>query len=146
MKHLLLASISVAGLLSGLLAAEGADDPQAETAAGWRKYPKNPVLGGPLGTCFDISVLREGGRYRMWFSWRPKRSIALVESSDGLAWGSPTIALGPDKASGWEDEVNRPVVIRQGGKYRMWYTGQAKGKSWIGTASSDDGKTWRRDG
>jgi predicted GH43/DUF377 family glycosyl hydrolase len=26
----------------------------------------------------------------------------------------------------------------------MWYTGQAKGKSWIGYATSDDGKTWVR--
>jgi predicted GH43/DUF377 family glycosyl hydrolase len=146
MKHLLLASVSVAGLLAGLLAAEEADNPQAETAAGWRKDQKNPVLGGPLGTCFDVSVLREAGRYRMWFSWRPKRSIALVESTDGLAWGDPAVVLGPDKATGWEDEVNRPVVIRQGDKYRMWYTGQAREKSWIGSATSDDGKTWRRDG
>jgi beta-1,2-mannobiose phosphorylase / 1,2-beta-oligomannan phosphorylase len=146
MKHLLLASVSVAGLLSGLLAAEKNDAPPPETAAGWRKHEKNPVLGGPLGTCFDVSVLREGGQYRLWFSWRPKRSIALVESKDGLAWGSPTIALGPDKVSGWEDEVNRPVVLKVGGKHRMWYTGQAKGKSWIGSATSRDGKTWRRDG
>src|ERR1700730_11847150 len=99
MKHLLLATVSSAGLLACLLAAEKADAPQAETAAGWRKYEKNPVLGGPLGTCFDISVLREGGRYRMWFSWRPKKSIALVESEDGLAWGEPSIVLGPNKTS-----------------------------------------------
>ena len=108
------------------------------------KYDKNPVLGGSLGTCFDMSVLREGDKYRMWFSWRPKQSIALVESKDGLAWGEPAIVLGPNKASGWEDDVNRPVVVKEGGKYRMWYTGQAKGKSWIGYATSEDGKTWKR--
>ncbi len=80
----------------------------------------------------------------MWFSWRPKRSVALVESSDGFAWSEPIIVLGPNKATGWEDDINRPVVIRQGRKYRMWYTGQAKGKSWIGYATSEDGKTWER--
>jgi predicted GH43/DUF377 family glycosyl hydrolase len=80
----------------------------------------------------------------MWFSWRPKRSVALVESQDGFTWGEPSIVLGPNKASGWEDDINRPVVIKQDGKYRMWYTGQAKGKSWIGYATSDDGKTWAR--
>lgn len=26
----------------------------------------------------------------------------------------------------------------------MWYTGQAKGKSWIGYATSKDGITWKR--
>jgi beta-1,2-mannobiose phosphorylase / 1,2-beta-oligomannan phosphorylase len=61
-----------------------------------------------------------------------------------LHLGEPVIVLGPHKSSVWEDDINRPVVIKQGGKYRMWYTGQAKGKSWIGYATSDDGKTWVR--
>jgi predicted GH43/DUF377 family glycosyl hydrolase len=117
-----------------------------ETAAGWQKYEKNPVLGGKLGTCFDISVLREDKQYRMWFSWRPKKSIALVESEDGLTWGEPQIVLGPRKATGWEEDLNRPVVIREGDKYHMWYTGQADGKSSIGYATSTDGKTWERAG
>ncbi len=32
----------------------------SETTAGWMKWPGNPVLGGALGTCFDIAVLRDG--------------------------------------------------------------------------------------
>src|SRR5215471_11685040 len=64
--------------------AEQAAHPQ--TAGGWRKYPSNPVLGGKYGTCFDISVLREGDTYRMWLSWRPQRSVALVQSKDGFHW------------------------------------------------------------
>jgi predicted GH43/DUF377 family glycosyl hydrolase len=144
MKYLLLTCLSSAILLSGLMAAQRQDSSPAETAAGWRKYDRNPVLGGSLGTCFDISVLREGGEYRMWLSWRPKKSIALVTSKDGLAWGEPAIVLGPNQASGWEEDVNRPVVLKHAGKYRMWYTGQARGKSWIGHATSDDGKSWQR--
>jgi len=138
MKHLLLTSLLLACLLASV--------PASGETAGWRKHEKNPVLGGTLGTCFDVSVLRDGGKYRMWFSWRPKQSVALVESEDGLTWGQPVVVLGPSKASGWEDDVNRPVVLKRGGKYRMWYTGQAKGKSWIGFATSEDGKTWERAG
>ena len=118
--------------------------PQVETAAGWIKHEKNPVLGGDLGTCFDVSLLRAGKGYRMWFSWRPKRSIALVESADGIHWSQPIIVLGPDKTTGWEVDVNRPVVLKRGDTYHMWYTGQARGKSWIGYATSADGKTWKR--
>jgi predicted GH43/DUF377 family glycosyl hydrolase len=138
--------LPAACLLAGALAAADGGVPDAGTAGGWVKYAKNPVLGGSLGTCFDVSVLREGGEFRMWFSWRPRRSIALVESADGLSWGRPRVVLGPNKASGWEEDVNRPVVIRHGGKYRMWYTGQARGKSWIGYATSADGRSWKRAG
>ena len=103
------------------------DGPSEETSGGWRKSEDNPVLGGKLGTCFDVSVLKEDGTFRMWFSWRPKKSIALVESADGVHWGEPVVSLGPDESTGWEDDVNRPVVLKHAGRYRMWSTGQAKG-------------------
>ena len=114
------------------------------TAGGWEKYSGNPVLGGDYGTCFDICVLKDDSTYRMWFSWRPKASIAVVESKDGLHWSKPIIVLPPNKTSGWEDDVNRPIVVKQGGAYQMWYTGQAKGGSAIGYATSSDGLTWQR--
>jgi len=114
------------------------------TAAGWMKAAETPVLGGELGTCFDASVLASAGRYRMWFSWRPKESIALVESDDGIHWSSPRIVLAPDAASNWEQRVNRPVVIEHGGRYLAWYTGQTAKRSCIGHATSADGVTWQR--
>ena len=120
------------------------------TSSGWVKSAGNPVMGGKYGTCFDLSVLREGDTYRMWLSWRPKKSVALVESKDGIHWSEPPkIVLGPRTETGWEDEVNRPCVIKRGDTYHMWYTGQAKpgareGHSWIGYATSQDGVTWKR--
>src|SRR5208337_598596 len=74
-----------------------------ETSAGWLKAAENPVMGGKYGTCFDISVLKEGETYRMWLSWRPKQSVALVESRDGIHWSEPPrIVLGPRLETGWE--------------------------------------------
>ena len=117
----------------------------AETSGGWKKFESNPVMGGKYGTCFDISVLREHGNYRMWLSWRPKESLALVESEDGIHWSEPPqIVLGPRPESGWEDGINRPVVLKRADGYHLWYTGQAKGHSWIGYATSADGVTWKR--
>ena len=116
-----------------------------ETSAGWKKFEGNPVIGGQYGTCFDISVLREGGAYRMWLSWRPKKSLALVESKDGVHWSEPPqIVLGPRQETGWEDDLNRPVVLKREDGYHLWYTGQAKGHSWIGYATSPDGLAWKR--
>jgi predicted GH43/DUF377 family glycosyl hydrolase len=115
-----------------------------ETAAVWEKSTANPVLGGKLGTCFDISVLKERELFRMWFSWRPKASVALVESHDGVHWSDPVIVLSPNKATDWEGDINRPVVIKTADGYHMWYTGQAKGRSWIGYATSGDSQHWKR--
>ena len=118
--------------------------PPPPARAGWRKHPASPVIGGDLGTVFDIAVLKEQGKYRMWGSWRPKKSVALFESTDGVHWSQPVIVLGPNPASGWEDDINRPVVVKRDGTYRMWYTGQANGRSAIGYATSPDGVTWTR--
>ena len=130
-------------------------------APGWRRYENNPVIGNELGECFDVSVFsRQAGGYRMYFSWRSKKSIAMTESPDGLTWESPTIVMGPRPESGWEAYVNRISVIFHEGKYWMWYSGQVCGTlineqhilyqeeenafSWIGLAVSEDGIHWER--
>lgn len=114
-----------------------------EVAGGWRKSGHNPVLGGELGTCFDASVLHERGIYRMWFSWRPRRSIAYTQSHDGITWRAPVEVLGPASSARLALDANRPSVIVKDGTYRMWYTAQTATASWINCAASDDGLSWR---
>jgi predicted GH43/DUF377 family glycosyl hydrolase len=140
--------IAAADTLSRLaVALPGSETVAANTAAtsAWEKYSGNPVMGGKYGTCFDVSVLKEANSYRMWVSWRPKQSVALAESKDGIHWSQPPqIVLGPRPETGWEDDINRPVVIKRNDGYHMWYTGQAEGRSQIGYATSPDGVNWRR--
>lgn len=127
------------------LEAARAADP-ADTAGGWIKHRENPVLGGELGTCFDVCAIKEGERYRMWFSWRPRQSIALVESTDGVHWSEPVIVLGPNPQTQWEADINRPAIAKRADGFHLFYTGQANGHSWIGHATSADGRTWIRAG
>ena len=109
------------------------------------KYENNPVMGNAeLGTCFDVYVTRENGRYRMDFSWRPKRSLAVTFSDDGIHWEEPQITLPNTEESGWEHHVNRNCVLKIDGKYKMWYTGQQNDVSCIGYAESDDGIHFHR--
>jgi len=115
-----------------------------ETTGGWQKHEKSPIIGGQYGTVFDIAVLREDGKYRMWGSWRPKKSLALFESSDGIHWSAPEIVFGPNAATKWEEDINRPAVVKRADGYHLWYTGQANEHSWIGYATSPDGKVWKR--
>ncbi|MBO7683399.1 MAG: hypothetical protein J6T51_01585 [Kiritimatiellae bacterium] len=119
----------------------------------WAKYEGNPVLGDPvkLGTCFDVNVVKgRDAKFDMYFSWRPKKSIAVCSSDDGIHWSKPEIVLRPDSACGWEQIVNRASVVRKDGKWHMWYTGQVlackgrKGTSKIGYAISDDGRVFRK--
>ena len=110
---------------------------------GFEKYGGNPVFGNrEMGTCFDLIVLpgqNFGYRYKMYFSWRPKKSIAMSLSDDGITWTQPEIMLEPNYDSGWEDDINRCAAVEKDGKLHMWYTGQAHGNSWIGYACSDIG-------
>ena len=124
----------------------GAEPVATQTSGGWLKWEGNPVLGGKLGTCFDVCVVRGEGKYRMYFSWRPKKAVALVESADGVHWGAPVVVLGANSKTDWEADVNRPVVVKRGETWHMWYTGQARGNSWIGFATSSDGRDWKRVG
>lgn len=111
----------------------------------FQKYEQNPVFGSSdLGTCFDVYVTRESGRYRMDFSWRPKKALAVTFSDDGVHWEAPQITLPCNEESGWEDAVNRNCVLKIGDRYRMWYTGQARGFSFIGYAESTDGIHFER--
>ena len=106
----------------------------------FQKYPQNPIYGGPsTGTLFDVYVTKENGLYRMDFSWRPKKALAVAFSKDGLEWSKPQITLASEEATGWEDDINRNCVLRRENGYQMWYTGQARGYSFIGMTKSDDG-------
>lgn len=123
------------------------------TNGGWKKSPASPVLGGDLGVCFDISMLREDDKFRMYFSWRTQKSVAVTESTDGIHWSKPEICVAPKaRPDGKEDLINRPAVVRHGDTYHMWYTGQYlpnmqhNGTSDIFHAESTDGVHFRRTG
>lgn len=114
----------------------------AESNGGWIKYPNNPVLGGKLGTCFDVAVLPNNGEYWLYFSWRPKGGIGLTKSHDGIHWGPPQLVVSPVDVP-WAKIVNRPYILKIAGIYHLWYTGQTATQSFIGYATSRDGEHWK---
>ena len=124
------------------------------TNGGWVKYHGNPVLGGTeIGTCFDVLVFPKYGNkiapqkdsdksdgYKMYFSWRPKKSLATSISADGISWSEPKIILEPNFKSGWEDDINRNAAVEKDGVVHIWYTGFSHNGSYcyIGYAAGTD--------
>jgi predicted GH43/DUF377 family glycosyl hydrolase len=85
-------------------------------------------------------VLREDGKFRMWFTGKPPSpDLYLATSPDGLEWElhSP----GPIAHN-----IYCPSVIFDEGRYRMWYTlAEVGGPMVIRHATSEDGVTWALD-
>ena len=128
------------------------------------KEPANPVIAGCGGY---VNVLREGGRFRMWYqdywdqSMEPRKytyGVAYAESDDGIDWHLPTIGrhdfkgttdnnivlLGPQ---GGRAEVpyllDVPDEYKRGYKYLLLYlTDEPESARLIG---SHDGIEWDRD-
>ena len=96
-------------------------------------------------------VLHEGDRWRMWYvggsEWRlihgrnqPCYDLRYAESSDGITWRRMGRCVDP--APG-EYAFGRPWVIREPGRYLMWFS--VRGDRYqIGSAESCDGRTWCR--
>lgn len=83
-------------------------------------------------------VLREGGLYRMWYSYRGQAAyrIGYAESSDGLRWTrkDEEAGIGPSEG-GWDGAmVEYPYVFDHRGRRYMLYNGDGYGKTGFGLA------------
>jgi predicted GH43/DUF377 family glycosyl hydrolase len=113
-----------------------------------------PVLDRGHADPFSVSypwVLVERGRWRMWYGsnldWGPEQTdmahlIKYAESDDGIAWRREGRIAIPFKSPD-EYAMSKPCVLKDGARYRMWYS--YRGSAYrIGYAESDDGLSWRR--
>jgi len=125
----------------------------------------DPVLSpGPPGAFDDGQVmgpfvLHENGAYRMWYTgmsmqWHSSGigfyRIGLATSRDGIHWarankGRPVLDVGPAGAYD-EVQVATPSILREAGKYRMWYAAWSpKTGHTLCSATSRNGLTWDRE-
>lgn len=120
----------------------------------FERYSRAPLMDRHDVDPYSISypfVLEDNGIYRMWYgsnlAWGPEQTdmahiIKYAESDDGIHWHREgRIAL--DFKDSTEYAMSRPFVIKENGRYRMWYS--FRGKAYrIGYAESLDGLTWER--
>jgi hypothetical protein len=104
---------------------------------------KSPQEGGITRPC----VIREEGRYKMWYSYRGIRDyrtnrahtyrIGYAESADGIRWERMDEEAGIDVSdTGWDSEmITYAHVYHHGGRKHMVYNGNGFGKSGFGYAA-----------
>lgn len=124
------------------------------------KKLNGPVIDrGVDDPCFAASptVMKENDRWRMWYvscdHWQPMEgghrhfyNIKHRTSSDGIYWDNHA-SVCIDYANEHEYAISRPSVIRQNGRYKMWYSFRAQPNVptyRIGYAESADGISWSR--
>jgi hypothetical protein len=143
------------GCVSGELGPCATGYATSEDGVNWIKYAGNPVLPvGETGSwdslgAFITAVVAEGGSFRSWY-WGAATwnwiSIGYATSTDGVHWDKwPDPVFWP-RTVGWDRlAVGFPMVVQDGGVYRMWYTGGPWGCAGIGHAVSADGINWARE-
>lgn len=133
----------------GLAISEGPGQPFIR----WSTFPVLPLSEIDPYTISYPWVLREDGRFRMWYGsnerWGSRKEemrhhLRYAESADGMHWerdGRVVI----DFASPDEYAICKPCVINDGDRYRMWFCSRGH-RYRIRLAESSDGLTWQRAG
>ncbi|MCA9115742.1 MAG: hypothetical protein KDA79_11710 [Planctomycetaceae bacterium] len=120
----------------------------------WKRFagnpvvPVNPQLRWEKGAIAVPRVIQDGPLLKMWYCCYENNNtyaIGFAESIDGETWYRsphnpvmvPEGETGPDAGKTWNSRmVAYPGVIRAGGKYLMWYSGNGYGNAGVGLATA----------
>ncbi|HET9768119.1 MAG TPA: glucosyl hydrolase [Thermoanaerobaculia bacterium] len=126
--------------------------------ASFQRVSQAPLLDRGDGELFVRTapcVRREGDLWKMWYiggdSWvegrgkrLPRYGLRYLESDDPCRWGRPG-KLVMDVRGGDEHGFGRPFVVKEGDRYRMWYSVRTISAGYrLGYAESPDGLAWER--
>lgn len=127
----------------------------------WTKDARNPVLSGGAIGAWNRNVAwpcvlfnTDSARYEMWFCassgspWRPF-SVGFASSKDAINWTMyPSAVLTPSPGAWDAFTVEKPMVIRENGQYKMWYSSWYNNPptypGYLGYATSPDGVHWTK--
>ena len=122
----------------------------------FRKFSEGPIMDRTYMEPHSVAsncVLYDDEIYRMWYlsctKWvlsgenlKHYYHIKYAESKDGIHW-ERTGVVAIDFKDDNEYAISVPRVIKENGKYKMWYS--YRGKAYrIGYAESKDGISWIR--
>ena len=106
----------------------------------------NTVASSDYATGADSPcVIKDGTTYKMWFTGYNGTAykVLYTESTDGLVWSSPVVAMGIGGCTYNSAHSRTPFVIKESDtSYKMWFAGSNATNLRLLYATSTDGKTW----
>jgi hypothetical protein len=94
-------------------------------------------------------VMKDGAVYKMWYSAYDGSSyrIFYATSPDGLTWSRQGLVLDIGPSGSYDDDfAYGPFVLKEGGSFRMWYSGSDGANVRLLYATSPDGVAWTKQG
>lgn len=125
----------------------------------WTKRAGEPLLKNGSPTQWDgtgagiVSIMYDDGMYKAWYVGQDSIYIGRIgyaTSPDGINWvkdmaHNPVLDVGPPGS--WDEaNADHACILKIGGEYKMWYSGEDQNSNRIGYATSPDGITWTKDG
>jgi predicted GH43/DUF377 family glycosyl hydrolase len=121
----------------------------------WIDFSGNPILvsQNSIYDYYGVSqsaVIKDSNLYKMWYlgdAGSARGYVLYAESFDGINWNFPYSepVLSPGLPGSWDSWTVHPgAVIKDGGIYKMFYTGWSDtyGHWHVGLATSTDGINW----
>ena len=122
----------------------------------YTRYSRAPILPSTREEPFDtgsVAVLVEDGIWKMYYtmfegreaikeSFKSYYKVKYATSEDGYTWNRPGITC-IDFKDDQEFAICKPMILKENGCYRMWYSYSA-GAYRIGYAESIEGQHWIR--
>jgi len=114
------------------------------------KHDRTPVCGFTGGRSIltptllrhaDGSLCREEGRLCLWFSscdfpsGNTRHTLHRTTSADGITWDTPS--------NEQLENAYAPTIIKEDGRYKLWFTDVGQEPWCMRYAESGDGKTWQ---
>ncbi len=114
------------------------------------KHDRTPVCGFTGGRSIltptllrhaDGSLCREEGRLCLWFSscdfpsGNTRHTLHQTTSADGITWDTPS--------NEQLENAYAPTIIKEDGRYKLWFTDVGQEPWCMRYAESGDGKTWQ---
>lgn len=121
---------------------------ESDDGISWRNFQLVINTGSMPGyddtDCIGPNVIKDSGRYKMWYRGSPYNGIISCESNDGINWSNFRLSIPPGSLGTYDINLaTASTAIKDYDSYKIWYVGQDALSTYrIIYAESGNGINW----